>query len=195
MYFVPQVVFLIDYQAMIHNLGTNSPTECQLTPACREQPTSLASHGWVAYLQWISSSVRIPGNEQSDILTKVGTAQPQPELNMMLTSMRNNIDTVVNKRLQAYYRQVSRGKSWECLTKPSDLPRKVTVASFRLSTGHDQLQAHLHKTDDNTHQCPLCNNGRMYPRHFTSVQPPCMPDSVKNLGSAASILSTGQHST
>jgi hypothetical protein len=136
LYFVPQVVFLIDYQAMIHTLGTNSPTECQLTPACRKQLNSLASHGWVACLQWISSHVRIPGNENSDTLTG-GNSPPQPEVNMMLTSIRSNIDTTVNKSLQDYYRQVSRRKSWECLNKPPNLPRQVIVATFGLAMGQD----------------------------------------------------------
>lgn len=69
----------------------------------------------------------------------------------------------------------------------TQLPRQVTVATFRLATGHDKLQAHLHKTDGNKHQCPVANNDRMYARHLYKYGAPCMPDSAKNLGSVVSI--------
>jgi hypothetical protein len=61
------------------------------------------------------------------------------------------------------------------------------VATFTQATGHDKLQAHLHKTDGNKHQCPAGNNGRMYARHLCKYGAPCMPDSAQNLGSAVSI--------
>ena len=69
----------------------------------------------------------------------------------------------------------------------TQLPRQVTVATCRLATGHDKLQAHLHKADGNKHQCCVGNNGRMYARHLYKYGAPCMPDIAQNLGSAVSI--------
>ena len=119
-----------------------------------------------AYLQWTSSGVRTPGNEKSDILTNVGAA-PQPDVNMMLTSMKKNNGTVMNNSPEAYLKTSQQRQITQGPHQATQLPKQVTVATFRLATaGHDKLQAHLHMTDGNQHQCPVGNNGRMYARHL-----------------------------
>jgi len=97
------------------------------------------------------------------------------------------LDTVVKKSLQAYLQTSQQRQIIGMPHHTNQLPRQVTVATSRQSTGHDTLQAHLHKTDGNKHQCPVGSNGRMYARHLYKYGAPCMPDSAQNLGSAVSI--------
>ena len=78
----------------------------------------------------------------------------------MLTSMTKNTGTVVNRSLQAYLQTNQQRPIIGMPHHTTQLPRQVTVATFRQDTGHDKLQAHLHKTDGNKHQCPVGNNGR-----------------------------------
>ncbi|GFW60742.1 hypothetical protein TNCV_570881 [Trichonephila clavipes] len=58
---------------------------------------------------------------------------------------------------------------------PSSLPRSVGVACFRLLTGHDYSQRHLHRIGvKDSACCPLCYQGEMsgdhtHLRHFPIV--------------------------
>lgn len=63
------------------------------------------------------------------------------------------------------------GKSWARLIEngplPVSVPRAEGVAAFRLLTGHDYLQAHLHGIGiAPTDQCQLCLKGRQNASHL-----------------------------
>uniref|UniRef100_T1I828 Uncharacterized protein n=1 Tax=Rhodnius prolixus TaxID=13249 RepID=T1I828_RHOPR len=67
----------------------------------------------------------------------------------------------------------AQGKQWEVLENikgrlPTDLPRSTAVACFRLLTGHDYLQKHLHRIGikDNS-ICVLCGVLGACPRTHT----------------------------
>jgi hypothetical protein len=71
----------------------------------------------------------MPDNEKTDAHAKIGTTQPQPEVNMLLTSTKNT-EIVVKKSLQAHYKEVGTGKPQKCPAIPPNLPRKVSVAEL-----------------------------------------------------------------
>ncbi|GFQ98436.1 hypothetical protein TNCT_658111 [Trichonephila clavata] len=50
---------------------------------------------------------------------------------------------------------------------PSHLPRTVSVAAFRMSTGHDYLAVHLHRINVlPSPKCQLCGCGTMNAEHL-----------------------------
>ncbi|GBN99572.1 hypothetical protein AVEN_166006-1 [Araneus ventricosus] len=52
-----------------------------------------------------------------------------------------------------------------CPSSISDKPRRDAVATFRLTTGHDCLAAHLHRLGIFTEPfCPLCDSGEVMER-------------------------------
>jgi hypothetical protein len=121
-------------------------------------------------MQWIPSHVGVAGNEKADYLAKMGTTYPQPTIAPTLRSAKGFIEAAVRSKVKNDHWNAAQGQLWEPLVKrglPRDLPRATSVAAFRLMTGHDYLQAHLHKihvVPDN--QCTLCSNGRMDAGHL-----------------------------
>ncbi|GFR06703.1 hypothetical protein TNCT_396531 [Trichonephila clavata] len=84
----------------------------------------------------------------ADRLAKQGTAHSQPKQPSTLHSTKSQKKSAVEtwncQRLQRLFL----GKNWESLVSRGpfvhNLPRAVSVAAFRMCTGHDYLAAHLH---------------------------------------------------
>lgn len=165
------VVFLVDSQAAILGLTSNNLTECPETIACRASLAELNSSQRQVTIQWIPSHVGIPGNERADILAKQGTTLPQPNALATLTSAYARIASTVKRATSRDHQAAAAGKCWESLYKNGPIPggysREVAVCLFRTITGHDYLQAHLHRLNlAPSDTCPLCNGGRMDANHL-----------------------------
>ena len=81
-------------------------------------------------LQWIPSHCGIEGNEKADVLAKQG-AEKEQESNAVNLAELNTIT-------KALFRTPAQKDSLHLLTRP----QQVTI--FRLRTGHNRLNKHLH---------------------------------------------------
>lgn len=168
---IGQVVFLIDSQAAISALSSNTPSDSLRTIQCRVKLSQLIEQGWAVHLKWIPSHVDIPGNERADALAKRGASSEQPSEPATLRAAHNKITHTVDATTRNALKQRSSGKRWECLAADGpirrELDRRTAVALFRTTTGHDYLQAHLHRiglaADD---KCPLCLSSTMDAQHL-----------------------------
>ncbi|KAJ4427965.1 hypothetical protein ANN_23978 [Periplaneta americana] len=112
--------------------------------------------------QWIPSRCGNLGNENVDALAKKGsTATYRPVTKSTYYSVKRFIkSTYLDFNKQNLITQ-SQGKKWNSLHQNPqlipDLPRKSSVAAFRLATGHDCLARHLHRIGIYQSPCPLCN--------------------------------------
>jgi len=142
------------------------------TIQCRIKIADAIAEGWVIALQWVLSHVGIYGNERADAKAKQGVESKQPNVPFTLNRAKNLIDVSINNATRRTLKIMSMGKKWENPATrgpiPRDLERAEAVAHFRLTTGHDYLQAYLHQIglagDD---ICPLCNLGRMDGDHLS----------------------------
>ena len=133
--------------------------------------------GKIIVLQWIPAHCGIYGNEQADILAKKGTKVKQSikykfPFDSIKWVIKNKINNEYNKQL-LIENENSRWK--ELIYNPKvipETPRKSTVALFKLITGHDCLNKHLHKIGiKNSPNCDLCfKNEEMYMEHLKSCQ-------------------------
>ena len=161
-----RVVFFVDSQAAIVALTNNTPTDCAATMAGRRLMSGMIESGWHITLQWIPSHIGIEGNERADQLAKQGARLPQPSNTTSLMTAKNLVERVVSKWTKNFLREACTGKQWESLAHdkqiPRNLPRAEAVAKFRLLTGHDYLQAHLHRIGlANSDICLLCTISKM----------------------------------
>ena len=81
-------------------------------------------------LQWIPSHCGIEGNEKADDLAKLGAAQEQDDNAVSLAEL--------NTITKALFRTPAQKDSLHLLTRPE----QVTI--FRLRTGHNKMNKHLH---------------------------------------------------
>ncbi|XP_072380393.1 uncharacterized protein [Diabrotica undecimpunctata] len=165
-----KVAFFIDCQAEILALSTNRYTDCAKTISCRVQLSNLMEKGWLITLQWIPSHVGVEGNEAADELAKEGTTLPQPPSFQLYTSAKSTIRRGIKAKIKEQQIQAGAGKSWAHLIEspiPRNLPRPISAAVFRTTTGHDYLASHLHRIgvreNDN---CPLCDQPQMDAAHL-----------------------------
>ncbi|KAJ4432296.1 hypothetical protein ANN_20914 [Periplaneta americana] len=114
----------------------------------------------------LPSHCGILGNENADALAKKGsTATYRPVTNSTYYSVKRFVEsTYLGFNKQNLITQ-SQGKKWISLHhNPQlipDLPRKSSVAAFRLATGHDCLAKHLHRIGIyQVPNCPLCNSNQ-----------------------------------
>ncbi|KAJ4427692.1 hypothetical protein ANN_25341 [Periplaneta americana] len=117
--------------------------------------------------QWLPSHCGILGNENADALAKKGstaTYRPVTKSNPYYSVKRFIKSTYLDFNKQNLITQ-SQGKKWNSLHhNPQlipDLPRKSSVAAFRLATGHECLAKHLHRIGIyQSPNCPLCNSNQ-----------------------------------
>ncbi|KAJ4446214.1 hypothetical protein ANN_12908 [Periplaneta americana] len=116
--------------------------------------------------QWIPSHCGILGNENADALAKKGsTTTYRPVAKSTYYSVKRFIkSTYLDFNKQNLITQSQENKCNSLHQNPQlipDLPRKSSVAAFRLATGHDCLAKHLHRIGIyQSPNCPLCNSNQ-----------------------------------
>ena len=118
-----QVVFLTDALSVIQALSNNKLPQLEIAIH------SIKSLKTV--IQWIPSHCGINGNEKADKLAKEGAQQQQVENSVCYTEMKTIIKSLHNTpQKQDNYHQLNRFE-------------QTTI--FRLRTGHNRLNQHLHR--------------------------------------------------
>jgi len=82
-------------------------------------------------LQWIPAHCGIPGNEQADQLAKCGAQEEQPSISIHYQEKTTIIKTALKPRQEK--------DAYHLLNRP----RQVVLA--RLLSGHNRLNAHMHR--------------------------------------------------
>ncbi|VDO06440.1 unnamed protein product [Rodentolepis nana] len=108
----------------------------------------------------LKKALQIDGNEIADTLAKKGTTilqcmDRQMSFHTMKALIRREFQNPRLNELKARTKE----KQWTvALSNIPDWPRIEAVAGFRLRTGHDCLEKHLHRLGVYTQPtCPLCN--------------------------------------
>ncbi|XP_041371496.1 uncharacterized protein LOC121385027 [Gigantopelta aegis] len=119
-----RVVFLTDALSALQALEKNKLD--RLSEAL--QPISSVNQ---VVLQWIPAHCGIPGNENADRLTKLGAAKEQEDNWVAYEEMKSHIKYLNRplKQTNDYYL----------------LSRQEQVIIFRLRTGHNRLNQHMHR--------------------------------------------------
>ncbi|GFV71051.1 putative rna-directed dna polymerase from transposon bs [Trichonephila clavipes] len=118
-------------------------------------------------LQWIPCHCNISGNEKADRLAEAGSLMTPPDSPLPPRNVKRLIYSKLRINSLLQYGDVAAGKRWNIVLNKSGrilsyLPRSVGVACFRLLTGHDYLQRHLHCIGvKDTACCPQCHQGEM----------------------------------
>ncbi|KAJ4449775.1 hypothetical protein ANN_01179 [Periplaneta americana] len=161
-------VILSDSKAAILSIVSRHTPSSQ-TAEITKMLSQLISLNKRIVFQRIPSHCGILGNENVDALAKKGsTATYRPVTKSTYYSVKRFIKSTYKQNLITK----SQGKKWNSLHQNPqlipDLPRKSSVAAFRLVTGHDCLAKHLHRIGIyQSPNCPLCNsNQEMDSEHF-----------------------------
>ena len=117
-------VFLTDALSVLEALQTNK------SPLLATQMQELGNTCRVV-LQWIPAHCGIPGNEQADQLAKCGAQEEQPSTSIHYQEKTTIIKTALKPRQEK--------DAYHLL----DRPGQVVLA--RLRSGHNRLNAHMHR--------------------------------------------------
>ncbi|KAF6203465.1 hypothetical protein GE061_001796 [Apolygus lucorum] len=132
----------------------------------------IREYGGVVHLQRTPSHCGVKGNEEADRLAKAGALKAQPDPPQSLHTAKRQIAAAIACRTKERLVAASAGKDWESLMAEDGqisqtLPRRMSVALFRMLTGHDYLQKHLNILGIvDSPMCPLCSQGEMDARHL-----------------------------
>ncbi|XP_071041957.1 uncharacterized protein [Parasteatoda tepidariorum] len=156
---IQNVVIFVDSISEIQTVTSVDFSDSLGIKSCKENFGLLLSLKKNILLQWIPSHCNIYGNEMADLLAKKGTGILQRFQSEIPYSSINRINknAIIKSHENNFNEQIG-GQVWrETLNRTPDHLRRITVAAFRLETGHDFLAAHLHRLnifpDPN---CVLC---------------------------------------
>ena len=169
-----KVVFLSDSTSALQAISSPAVQESDLVVRCREALHLLQANTEIC-LQWVPGHCDLYGNERADKLAKAGCDLPQEILPTSYHASCNLITQAINRAVKTSWKAAAAGKRWETTTGsnaiPSGLPRDVAVATFRMATGHDYLQSHLHRTGlVDSPICPLCNEAEGTADHLSNCR-------------------------
>ena len=169
-----KIVFLSDSTAALQAITSSLPQDGDLVPLCQERLFKLQSRSEVR-LQWVPGHCDLEGNERADQLAKAGCLLPQEDRPVSYPAICSLITTSINRMVKTAWEAAAVGKRWEPIVKsnaiPNNLPRDVAVATFRMTTGHDYLQSHLHRIGlADSPLCPLCSEDEGTADHLTSCR-------------------------
>ncbi|KAJ4443808.1 hypothetical protein ANN_05588 [Periplaneta americana] len=158
-------VILLDSKAAILSIVSKHTPSSQ-TAEITKMLSQLISLNKIIVLQWIPSHCGILENENVDALAKkCSTATYRPVTKSTYYSVKRFIKSTYLDFNKQNLTTQAQGKKWNSLHhNPQlipDLPRKSSVAAFRLATGHDCLAKHLHRIGIyQSPNCPSCNSNQ-----------------------------------
>ena len=166
----PNIVILVDSQAAIIAVTSNTETDLAAVLSCRQLIHKICNRSANLHFQWCPSHCGIVGNERADTLAKEGSNMLQPQRPLAFSSAKKFINGRLKEWAKTYFETASEGKAWEPLLSnpiPITLQRKEGVACFRMQTGHDYLAKHLHRIGVlPSPTCLLCNIEDMTALHL-----------------------------
>lgn len=152
-----KTVLLSDSQAALQAIASAQPRDSRVA-ATRSLLMELQQNHKQICFQWIPSHCGIAGNEAADTLAKKGTKIVNTSNhNISFNSAKLHIKRKFKDEIHLHHQKTCEGKKWSPLLTPGIIPnqpRKETVATFRILTGHDLLAAHLHRLS--ILQSPVC---------------------------------------
>ncbi|XP_066908196.1 uncharacterized protein [Halyomorpha halys] len=166
-----KIVLLSDYRTALLAIASERPSTNARILACRKSIPCKREILKVLVMQWIAAHCGIPGNEEADRLTRLGARQPQPLLPMTMDMAKEMARSAITERAEEKSRGECGGKNWAALLDPKrclplTLLRVVSMACFRLATGHDYLRHHLKRIVTESSDCVLCGVGEMTGDHI-----------------------------
>ncbi|GIX94968.1 hypothetical protein CDAR_293351 [Caerostris darwini] len=86
-------------------------------------------------LQWISSHIGIPGNEEVDAFANSALFLSEHHSPLFLRNCKSLIKTKFNDRRKLRYNNITAGKRWECILQDENrillnFSRKIRAACF-----------------------------------------------------------------
>ena len=90
-------------------------------------------------LQWIPAHCRIEGNERADRLAKEGSVLEQIESDLTYREVKSIMKTSLNNKWKESHPEYNTQDGVYCLN------RRGQTTIFRLRTGHNRLNYHIHK--------------------------------------------------
>lgn len=157
-----KVVILCDSKAAILAITQDTSPKSLNIIECHKIIKHLSRLHKKVVLQWIPAHCGVAGNETADFLAKKGSkivSNSTPTPISFHSIKRVILNKYINKIREEYTTKAS-GKEWKNLQayNISTLQRKSAVATFRLLTGHDCLNKHLHRFGiANSPKCTFCN--------------------------------------
>ena len=117
-------------------------------------------------LQWIPSHCNIRGNDMADTLAKEGSSKEQEDRSTTYQEERTIIKAKLQTKWLQQHPRFNRADSYYLLT------RSEQVVIFRLRTGHNRLNHHMHTKFGigQSDQCP-CETGSMTTEHLLQSCP------------------------
>ena len=151
----PNVVLLTDALSVLQALQSNRDTELN------DLSAALASlcRGHAVTLQWIPSHCNVPGNEAADSLAKEGTTKEQVDRSTSYPEVKTILKAKQHSKWRHKHPRYNKADPYNLLRE------QVTV--FRLRTGHNRLNYHLHSKlrIGHTEQRP-CGTGSQTTEHL-----------------------------
>ncbi|XP_073990934.1 uncharacterized protein [Rhodnius prolixus] len=156
----PQIVLFIDSQAAILAISSRHYTDHSEVGIARSHIAVLIERGTRVVLQWVPSHCGLTGNKQADELARRGAEMQQPDTPLAFSAVKKVVKSSYNEEIKRTQQHQAEGKRWRTLLEnPVSVTaaRKEAVACFRMTTGHDYLQKHLHRIGVvDSPMCPLC---------------------------------------
>ncbi|XP_024219507.1 uncharacterized protein [Halyomorpha halys] len=150
-----KIVLLSDSRAALLAIASRHPSTNARILACRKSIDCKREILKVLVMQWIPAHCGIPGS------------QPQSLLPITMDMAKEIVRSASPERAEERSREECGGTTWAALLDPKSrprltLPRAVSVACFRLATGHDYLRHHLKRIGvTESSDCVLCGAGEM----------------------------------
>ena len=168
-----RVAIFVDSMAALQAVcNARGDDDSSIVRRSKQRAHELISRGVELVLQWIPGHCGVYGNEEADRLAREGALSAQFENSVTYHTSKRAIKTCIMKSLEVRQQWEAEGRKWQSLTVqngriPHNLPRQVAVACFRLTTGHDYLQGHLHRIGVfQSPDCVLCGGGFMDGQHL-----------------------------
>ncbi|KAF6212090.1 hypothetical protein GE061_012610 [Apolygus lucorum] len=126
---------------------------------------------------------------RADALSKRGSLLPQPDAPLPYSTAKRLVDAKKQSIAREGHEKAAAGKQWDTLLNnsiPKTLPRRQSVACFRIQSGHDFLAKHLNRICIyDSPICTLCLIEDMTSQHLDTC--PALQDISEQIGDDGTI--------